>query len=309
MRPERSSIADTVLVVGRNGQVARALAAAAPLGGLDAVCAGRDVLDLAQPERLAAGLTDLCDTHQPIAVINSAAYTAVDRAEEERDLAFTVNGQAPGILAGACRDSGIPFLHISTDYVFDGTKAGPYVESDPVAPINSYGASKLAGEQAVAAAGGTCATIRTSWVYGPVGQNFLRTMLRLGSSRPVLRVVDDQFGSPTETGELATALLQIARSLAQAPALAGTYHYCGQGRTSWCGFARRILAHAAALRPDIAWAAVEATDTAGYPTPAARPKNSEMSTQLLRDTFGIAIRPWEDALEGAMNRLDWSGLA
>jgi len=309
MQPERSSVAGSVLVVGRNGQLAQALAATAPLHGLDAICAGRDVLDLAQPEKLAAGLIELCDKHKPIAVINAAAYTAVDRAETERELAFIVNGQAPGVLAAACRHAGIPFLHISTDYVFDGTKAGPYVENDPVAPINAYGESKLAGERAVAAARGAHAIIRTSWVYGPVGQNFLRTMLRLGSSRPVLRVVDDQFGSPTETSELAAALLLIARSLARDPALAGTYHYCGRGRTSWCGFARRILAHAAELRPDIAWASVEATDTAGYPTPAARPKNSEMSTRLLRDTFGVAIRPWEEALEGAMKRLDWSGLA
>lgn len=309
MQPERSRVAGTVLVIGRNGQVAQALAATAPLHGLDAICVGREVLDLSEPGKLAAGLLDLCDTYRPLAVINAAAYTAVDRAEAERELAFIVNGQAPGLLAGACQDAGLPFLHISTDYVFDGTKEGPYVENDPVAPINSYGESKLAGEQAVLGAGGTHAIIRTSWVYGPVGQNFMRTMLRLGSSRAVLRVVDDQFGSPTETSELAAALLLIAQSLAQDPALAGTYHYCGRGRTSWCGFARRILAGAAKRRPDITWASVEATDTAGYPTPAARPRNSEMSTQLVRDTFGVAIRPWEDALEGAMNRLDWSGLA
>jgi len=307
--PEHPSYGGTVLVIGRNGQVAHALGATAPLHGLTAICAGRDVLDLAAPERIEAGLIDLCNTHRPLAVINAAAYTAVDRAEEERELAFIVNGEAPGRLASACHNIGLPFLHISTDYVFDGTKAGPYVESDPVAPINFYGESKLAGEQAVAAAGGTSATIRTSWVYGPTGQNFMRTMLRLGSVRPALRVVDDQFGSPTETAEFASALLHIAKRLEQQPALAGIYHYCGQGRTSWYGFARRIIARAAELRPDIAWATVEATDTAGYPTPAARPKNSEMSTQRLRDTFGIAIRPWEETLEDAMNRLDWSGLA
>ncbi|MBW7921132.1 MAG: dTDP-4-dehydrorhamnose reductase [Rubellimicrobium sp.] len=274
----------TVVVIGRTGQLARALARLAP----DARFLGREALDLADPAAAVAALAP--HLAGAGAVINAAAYTAVDRAEAEEPLAFTVNAATPGALAGAAAGAGVPFVHVSTDYVFDGSGNRPWQPADAPAPLNAYGRSKLAGEQAVAAAGGVHAVLRTSWVFSGEGQNFVTTMLRLGATQTRLRVVADQTGGPTPASALAGACLTIARALARDPALSGVYHYAGAPDTSWAGFARAILA-AAGLA-----AQVEDIPTADYPTPARRPLNSRLDCSATETAFGLARPDWRAAL-------------
>lgn len=278
----------TVLVFGQTGQVARELTRRAP----DAVYLGRAQADLADPAACAAAIR----AHAPDVVINAAAWTAVDRAETEEDAALVVNGAAPGAMAQECAARGIPFLHVSTDYVFDGSGTAPWKPQDPVAPLGAYGRTKLAGEQAVRAAGGRHAILRTSWVFSAHGANFVKTMLRLGADRPALRVVADQIGGPTPASGIAEALLTMAHALRQG-ATGGTWHYAGAPDTSWACFARETFACAGLA------VAVEDIPTEAYPTPARRPLNSRLDCAALTADFGITRPDWRQALAEVVSEL------
>ena len=288
-----------ILLLGVNGQVGWELArlfSGEELLGLD-----RAGADLAQPESLRQVVRDA----KPEVILNAAAYTAVDRAESEPELADRVNHLAPQVLAEEAERLGALLVHYSTDYVFDGTKREPYVETDEPNPVNVYGATKLAGERAIARACACHLILRTSWVYSPRGHNFLLTMLRLGREREVLRVVNDQHGAPTSAKALAEATLDIVgRVLAgQAPEdWAGNYHCTCAGQTTWAGFAQAIFAEAAKYEPR-AWARVEGISTAAYPTPARRPRNSVLDGSKLRHRFQLNLSPWEDALTAACRPL------
>lgn len=285
-----------LVVTGREGQVVRALLAEAG-PGLEVVALGRPELDLSRPDTLGEALR----AARPDALVNAAAYTAVDKAEEEEPLATTINGEAAGALAAAAAGLGVPIVQISTDYVFDGTKASPYVESDPVAPVNAYGRSKLAGERAVAAANPRHAILRTSWVYDGQGKNFLKTMLRLAETRDELGVVGDQIGAPTYARDIAAAVIAVSRNLvADGDARrAGVFHMSGAGETSWAGFAEEIFRLSAlAGGPS---ARVRAIATSDYPTPAKRPANSCMSGERLQAVQGVCMPDWRDALARCIN--------
>ncbi|MEM8654690.1 MAG: dTDP-4-dehydrorhamnose reductase [Pseudomonadota bacterium] len=270
----------TLLVFGQTGQVARALAGAA--GDRSLLSLGRTEADLTNPDNCAAQILH----HRPHAVINAAAYTAVDRAEEEEALAHQINAAAPGAMARACADLDIPFLHVSTDYVFAGDGQGAWPPDAPLAPQNAYGRSKLAGEEAVRAAGGQHAILRTAWVFSADGANFVKTMLRLSETRDALSIVGDQRGGPTPARGIAEALLTMADTLADDRTLSGTWHYAGQPTTTWARFARETFA--------LADRKVTVTDikTQDYPTPAKRPLNSELDCTTLTRDFGIAPPDW-----------------
>jgi dTDP-4-dehydrorhamnose reductase len=279
----------SLLVFGRTGQVARELQALAT----DATFLARGMADLANPDGCAAAI----QSHAPEAVINAAAFTAVDRAEEEEALALTINGAAPGAMARACADLDIPFVHISTDYVFAGTGTAPWRPEDPTAPLGAYGRTKLAGEEAIRVAGGRHAILRTSWVFSPHGTNFLKTMLRLSESREALNVVADQIGGPTPARDIARACLRIAEALKSAPELAGTYHFSGAPDASWADFARAIFDQAGRT------VAVTGIPTTDYPTPAARPLNSRMDCADLEAAFGIERPDWRQGLAETLENL------
>ena len=222
-------------------------------------------------------------------VINASAYTKVDRAETDEEAAFRANATGPEILAKACAAAGLPLIHVSTDYVFDGTKSGAYRESDPVAPLGVYGRSKSAGEEAIRRHLPQHVIVRTSWVYGIYGANFLKTILRLAGERDELRIVADQSGCPTSTADLAQALLAVAQALGEGRAVSGTYHLAGTGVTTWHGFASRIVE---AQRPFTGRSpSVVPIRTEEYPTPAQRPANSELDSALFSRTFGYTARP------------------
>ena len=265
-----------VLVTGGRGQLGRSVAARADVWAPDVE--QLDICDPAQVARVAG--YDL--------VINAAAYTAVDKAESERDRAFAINRDGAGHLARACAERGIRLLHVSTDYVLDGTGTRPYREDDPIAPLGVYGASKAEGEQAVHEAGGT--VVRTSWLFAEGGPSFVHTMLRLARERPLLRVVADQRGCPTYAGDLADALL----ALGKLPRLARTYHYCNTGATTWHAFATAIVEEAR-KKTRLACERIEAITTAEYPTPAKRPAYSVLDTERIRQA-GIVPPPWQAGL-------------
>lgn len=278
-----------ILVFGRSGQVARELAALAP----DARFLGRAEADLSDPSACVAQITAL----RPAMVINAAAYTAVDKAEEEEALATVVNGEAPGAMARACADLGIPFLHISTDYVFDGQGDQPRRVDDPVAPLNAYGRSKRAGELAVAESGAHYAVLRTSWVFSTHGNNFVKTMLRLSDTRDQLTVVGDQIGGPTPARAIAAVLLSMAVQMQTGRPSQGIYHFAGQPATSWAGFAREVFRQAGR--------ATEVSDipTSDYPTPAARPLNSRLDCADIETDFGIKAPDWTQGLAEVLKDL------
>lgn len=281
-----------ILLTGVNGQVGWELQRTlAPLG--EVIAADRSRLDLADT----AGIRRSVDAIAPDLIVNPAAYTAVDKAESEPELASAINAAAPGELALAAAARGIPLVHFSTDYVFDGKKTGAYTEADVPNPLGVYGATKLAGEQAIQRAGVSHLILRTSWVYGLRGRNFLLTMQRLARERDTLAVVDDQFGAPTWSRMIAegTALV-VTRWLDRADpaATSGVYHLSCGGRTSWHGFTAAILAHLA--NGDEKLARLTAIPTAGYPTPAARPANSQLDCTRLATTFGMRLPDWETAL-------------
>lgn len=279
----------TLLVFGRSGQVARELARRAP----GAVFLGRDRVDLSVPDAAGAAIRDLT----PSGVINAAAYTAVDRAEAEEGLATAVNGAAPGAMARACADLGIPLVHLSTDYVFDGSGNSPWTTDAPTAPVGAYGRSKLVGEEAVRGAGGIHAILRTSWVFSAHGANFVRTMLRVGATRDVLRVVSDQVGGPTPAAEIAGTCLQALDLLRKNHEKSGTYHYSGAPDVSWAEFAAAIF--------DLAGleTRVEEIPTRDYPTPAARPLNSRLDCARLETVFGIKRPDWRAGLADVLKEL------
>lgn len=278
-----------ILLTGVDGQVGWELRRTlAPLG--EVVAADRGVLDLADTARIRSRVAAL----RPDLIVNPAAYTAVDKAESEPVLANAINAVAPGELA-AC---GVPLVHFSTDYVFDGRKEGAYTETDAPNPLGVYGASKLAGEQAVERAGGAHLILRTAWVYGLRGRNFLLTMQRLARERDTLAVVDDQFGAPTWSRLLAEATaVVVARWLDRRDlaATSGVYHLVCGGRTSWHGFTEAILAHLSA-QGETGLARLTAIPSSGYPTPAQRPANSQLDCSKLAETFGVRLPDWETAL-------------
>jgi dTDP-4-dehydrorhamnose reductase len=305
MKTIETSSADrrSLLVFGHSGQVATALRQAALPAGWSVRTIGRTEADISD----AKAVENIVATSGADLVINAAAYTAVDRAESEPELAFAVNRDGAAYVAKSCARAGLPLIHISTDYVFDGKAAGrAYRESDPVNPLSAYGVSKAAGENAVRTIAPRHAIVRTSWIYGPHGHNFVRTMLRMGEARPELGIVDDQYGSPTAATDLADALIAMARRILAAPAereseLFGTFHFCGTGWTTWYGLAHEIFALARVhgggmpgLRP---------IATLDYPTPAVRPANSVLNCQHLADVYGITAPDWRKSLRDCVAKL------
>ena len=291
-----------VLLFGANGQVGHELRRAlAPLG--EVICATRSgtladgtackSADFDVPQTLAPMVAALA----PDVVVNAAAYTAVDRAESEREAAFRANALAPGELAGACARTGALLVHYSTDYVFDGRGNRPYREEDPTAPLGVYGASKLAGEQAVAASGARHLVLRTAWVYASHGHNFMRTMLRLARERDELRVVADQVGTPTPAALIAAAPAQV---LARPFDGSGIRHLTASGETSWHGFASAIIARAVELGLVERAPKVLPISTADYPTPAPRPSYSRLDCARLEREFAIELPDWRHALESVL---------
>lgn len=287
-----------VLIVGRSGQVASALAQASWPAHLRPDARGRGALDLLD----AAAVADAVPRGGYAAVVNAAAYTDVDRAEQEPEAAWALNRDGPAVLASACAKAGIPLVHISSDYVFDGRKSGAWREDDPVNSLGVYGASKAAGEEAVRARLEAHVILRTAWVFSATGRNFLRTMLRLGGERNVLRVVDDQHGGPTAADDIARAVVHIVAALTAGPRdgdtsdIYGTFHYCGAPAVTWHGFARAIFA-AAARRGAPVPEVVEAIPTSAYPTPAKRPMNSVLDCRRIRQVYGLDQPAWEPAME------------
>lgn len=277
-----------LLVFGATGQVAMALRARVP----GAVFLSRAEADLSDPAACAAAIA----ASDAEAVINAAAWTAVDRAESEEAAATVVNGDAPAAMARAAAARGVPFLHVSTDYVFDGSGDRPWRPGDATGPLGAYGRSKLAGEMGVAAAGGTHAILRTSWVFSGHGANFVKTMLRLGKTRDTLSVVADQIGGPTAAADIVDALLAMAARLREVPGLTGTYHFAGAPDVSWAAFAREVFAQAgmATVVTDI--------PTTAYPTPARRPANSRLDCADL-EAFGIARPDWRASLGAVLREL------
>jgi len=304
-----------VLVTGAAGQVGADVARALE-GRAEVIALDRAALDLARPEAIARAVREA----RPRLIVNAAAYTAVDRAESEADLARAVNARAPAILADEAKRCGALLVHYSTDYVFDGAKDGPYVETDATAPLNVYGETKLEGERAVAASGCAHLILRTSWVYAPRGRNFLLTMLRLAQARDEIGVVDDQRGAPTSSGELARATLEIfapaaahARPLGEADlervaASGGLYHATAAGETTWYGFAQAIFEERSAHAGEGSRVPrLVPIPTSEYPTPARRPANSVLSSELLARTFGVRLAHWRDGLAQVLSALGGGG--
>lgn len=279
----------TVLVFGKTGQVARELQA---LGKV--TCLARDEADLADPESCAEAIRK----HSPIGVINAAAYTAVDRAEDETTVAVRVNGWAPAAMAKVCADLDVPFVHISTDYVFDGSGNEPWTSDQLTNPKNAYGLSKLFGEKAVRDAGGRYAILRTSWVFSAHGSNFVKSMLKLSEDRDRLNIVSDQIGGPTPASDIAQTCLDIVDQLAKDASKAGTYHFSGAPDVSWKEFAETIFAQAARE------VKVRGIPTSEYPTPAARPLNSRLDCSSLEQAFGIARPDWRRGLDNVLKDME-----
>ncbi|WP_299361054.1 dTDP-4-dehydrorhamnose reductase [uncultured Paracoccus sp.] len=289
MRDTKGTHMDGLLIFGRTGQVGRELARLRP----DARFVGRDEVDMADPGRA----FDVIVQAGPAAVINATAWTAVDKAESEADAARTVNAEAPGAMAAACAALGIPFLHISTDYVFDGSGTRPWSEEDATGPLGVYGATKLGGEREVAAAGGQWAVLRTSWVFSAHGSNFVKTMLRLGAEREALTIVADQIGGPTPAADIAAALLTMAQAMLADRDKGGLCHFAGAPDVSWAGFAREIFARAGLDCRVIEIPTIE------YPTPAPRPLNSRLDCSRIVRDFGIVRPDWRTGLSGVLREL------
>ena len=277
-----------VLVFGKTGQVATELQRLA-----DVTALGRDTADLADPLHCASVVAS-CDAD---VIINAAAYTAVDRAETEEALATVINGETPAAMARAAAKRGLPFLHISTDYVFDGSGTAPMSPADTPAPLGAYGRSKLAGEQGVVAAGGPHGILRTSWIFSAHGGNFVKTMIRLGRTRDALNVVADQVGGPTAAADIAAALLAMARQFNAGRGKSGIYHFAGAPDVSWHGFATEIF-NLTQITVDLA-----PIPTSDYPTPAARPLNSRLDCSALLADFGIDRPDWRQGLHRVLKEL------
>jgi dTDP-4-dehydrorhamnose reductase len=286
-----------LLQIGASGQLGRELLDRAKNFGVETTALSRRQLDLTDGEAAAEAVLEA----EADAVVMAAAYTAVDQAEIEEGLAFAVNAEAPGAIARACAERGLPLVHVSTDYVFDGTKPSAWVETDPVSPVNVYGRSKAAGEAAVTASGARAMILRASWLFSPFGSNFVKTMLRLAQTRSELSVVDDQRGRPTAAGDLAEFILGSAlpRLVSETdPTASGIFHFAGEGATSWRGFAEAIFDLAEGPRPKVIPIA-----TADYPTPAARPLNSVLDCSKLERTFVVRPRSWRLGLSETLATL------
>lgn len=289
-----------IAVTGREGQVVQSLLERGPVAGVTVVAVGRPDLDLADPDSVFAALKAAA----PDLVVSAAAYTAVDKAESEPALAHAVNGAGAGAVAAAAAAFKVPVVHLSTDYVFDGAKPTPYGEDDPTGPLGVYGASKLAGEAAVAAHAADHVILRTAWVYSPFGANFVKTMLRIGEGRPVMRVVADQVGRPTSALDIADAVIAVGRTLAarpDEPALRGVFHLAAAGEASWADFAEAVFAGAKARGRTVP--AVERITTADYPTPARRPANSRLDGSRLAARHGVTLPDWRASLDTVLDRL------
>jgi dTDP-4-dehydrorhamnose reductase len=289
-----------LVVTGRAGQLAQSLMERGQGAGVEIICLARPEVDLLEPDLIAHAI----DNARGDLVINAAAYTAVDRAESEPALALRVNGEGARAVAAAAAKTGCPVVQISTDYVFDGALDRPYREEDATAPVSAYGRSKLAGEHGTAEANPRHVIARTAWVYSPFGQNFLKTMLRLGLTRQEVGVVADQWGSPTSALDIADALIAMARKIVAEPenkSLFGVFHVTGSNHTTWAGFAAAIFAQAAALgRPPVKALPIA---TAEYPTPAARPANSRLDVGKLHRVFGVALPDWRGSAQDCVKRL------
>jgi dTDP-4-dehydrorhamnose reductase len=279
-----------ILITGKTGQVGTELSRLTHSPG-EVLAVGRAECDLSSEH----SIRDLVRRVEPAVIVNAGAYTAVDQAETEPELCYAVNAAAPGILAEESARLGALFIHYSTDYVFNGEKPEPYLESDPIGPVSVYGASKAAGEAAIAATASRYLVLRTSWVYGAQGKNFLRTMLRLGAERAELRVVDDQVGAPTSAAAIAAATARLVEQYAapEAKLPVGIYHMTAGGSTSWCGFARAIFdAGVLSVPPRL-----QAIPSSAYPTPAKRPANSVLSNDKFAHAFGFRLPPWQQQLQ------------
>lgn len=288
-----------IVVTGQEGQIVRSLIERAQGGAAQIIAVGRPELDLAAPEGIAKAIAAAC----PDVVISAAAYTAVDRAEAEPDLARRINVEGARAVAAAASSLSVPVIHLSTDYVFDGGKDGPWREDDATGPLGVYGRTKLAGEQAVAEAAPDHVIIRTAWVYGPFGTNFVKTMLRLAQDRGEVRVVADQIGNPSCSLDIADGLLRIASRLVESdrPELRGIFHMAGAGETSWADFAEAIFQHSSTCGGPSATVARIATTE--FPTPATRPANSRLDCGKLNQAYGIALPPWRGVLPEVVARL------
>jgi dTDP-4-dehydrorhamnose reductase len=287
-----------ILVTGGNGQLGTELKRYAWPEGWTVTAIDIDELDL----RDTAAITAMVASQPWAAVISAGAYTAVDKAESDVVTAWAVNAMAPAAFAEACVKADIPIVQVSTDYVFDGARDGAWEVTDPVAPLGVYGASKLGGELAVRTSGARYAIVRTAWVVSAHGNNFIKTMLRVGATNPTLRVVDDQHGSPTSATDLAAALAKITMRLVEdVTAPTGTYHFSNAGAVTWAGFAREIFAQSAARGG--ASAEVQGITTAEYPTPATRPANSLLSHDAIICDYGIHPPAWQTALDNILDEL------
>jgi dTDP-4-dehydrorhamnose reductase len=289
-----------VAVTGREGQVARSLAERAAGSDVEILAIGRPDLDLAGPEE---AIINALEAAEPDLIVSAAAYTQVDKAESEPELAFAVNEAGPRAIARAARDLGVPLVHLSTDYVFDGAKAAPYVEEDPTSPTGVYGASKLAGERAVLAEQPNSAVLRTAWVYSPFGANFVKTMLRLARDREEVGVVADQRGNPTSALDIADGVLRVAANLcaSEDPECRGLFHMTALGEASWAEFAEAIFAASAAAGGPVA--RVRHIATADYPTPARRPANSRLDSSKLSRVHGVRLPDWHPSVKETVSRL------
>lgn len=289
-----------IAVTGREGQLVRSLLERGAIGGHEIIAVGRPDLDLAHPDSIGPALVAM----RPDVIVSSAAYTAVDRAESESDLAYAINAQGAGKVAEAARTLGIPLVHISTDYVFSGTGDRPYVETDATAPLGVYGASKLAGEAAVLKAyGENSAVLRTAWVYSPFGTNFAKTMLRLANDRDEVGVVADQYGNPTNALEIASGILRVAQNLVANSdvAMRGVFHMTAAGEASWADFAEAIFA--ASHSHNGPTARVRRITTAEYPTRAVRPTNSRLDCSHIRDIHDVVLPDWRKSTADVITRL------
>ena len=287
-----------IAVTGAQGQVVQSLLERAQ-GKVEIIALGRPALDLAEP----ATILPAFEAVAPDVIVSAAAYTAVDRAEQDVDAAYAVNAAGAGAVAQAARALGVPLIHLSTDYVFNGQKSEPYREGDPTDPLGTYGASKLAGEHAVLAACANSVVLRTAWVYSPFGNNFVKTMLRLADQREELGVVADQLGNPTSALDIADGILAVATNMltGEAPALCGIFHMSGTGEASWAEFADAIFdvsrAHGGPF------ARVKPITTAEYPTPAPRPANSRLDCGKLEQAHGVRLPEWRGSMEAVVARL------
>ncbi|MEO6216836.1 MAG: dTDP-4-dehydrorhamnose reductase [Sphingomonas sp.] len=293
-----------IAVTGRVGQLVSCLIDRAPAAGHEVITVGRPALDLADPASIGPAL----EAAAPDVVISAAAYTAVDAAEADRERAYSINAEGAGAVAKAARALRVPLVHVSTDYVFDGTLDRPYVETDSTAPASVYGASKLAGEQAVLAANGSeTAILRIAWVYSPVGRNFVKTMLRLARDQDEVSVVADQIGNPTSALDIADGILRVAVNLAanSDPTLRGVFHMTAAGEANWADFAEAVFAFSAANGGP--QARVHRITTAEYPTPAQRPRNSRLDCGRIAVAHGIVLPNWPSSLQNVVARLQPAG--